>query len=163
MDIFARFWSLRKHYVLCCERTATGRPTPFCWFDQKSVSIYTPEQSQATASAVAPLIMNSCGDRNCVLAGMSVVISCSNTAPNTSFTTRTQTVLPFGGAAMNSVRIPPVAMAKLAPMSVSVGAPVPSFATSCQRVWVPHWKPMPMPMPMPLMAVAYEINSLPCA
>jgi hypothetical protein len=31
-------------------------------------------------------------------------------------------------------------------MSVSVGAPVPSFATSCQRVWVPRWKPMPMPV-----------------
>ena len=36
------------------------------------------------------------------------------------------------------------AMEKDAPMSVSVGAPVPSFATSCQRVWVPRWKPMPM-------------------
>jgi hypothetical protein len=29
-------------------------------------------------------------------------------------------------------------------MSVRVWAPVPSFATSCQRVWVPRWKPMPM-------------------
>ena len=29
-------------------------------------------------------------------------------------------------------------------MSVKVGAPVPSFATSCQRMWVPRWKPMPM-------------------
>jgi len=29
-------------------------------------------------------------------------------------------------------------------MSVSVGAPVASFATSCQRVCVPRWKPMPM-------------------
>jgi hypothetical protein len=45
---------------------------------------------------------------------------------------------------MNRVSTPPVAMAKLAPMSVSVGAPVPSFATSCQRVCVPRWKPMPM-------------------
>ena len=44
----------------------------------------------------------------------------------------------------NRVRNPLVAMAKLAPMSVSVGAPVPSFATSCQRVCVPRWKPMPM-------------------
>jgi hypothetical protein len=35
-------------------------------------------------------------------------------------------------------------------MSISVGAPVPSFATSCQRVWMPRWKPMPMQ----LMAVA---------
>ena len=39
---------------------------------------------------------------------------------------------------------PPVMMAKLAPMSVSVGAPVPSFATSCQQVCVTRWKPMPM-------------------
>jgi negative regulator of sigma E activity len=29
-------------------------------------------------------------------------------------------------------------------MSANVGAPVPSFATSCQRVCVPRWKPMPM-------------------
>jgi hypothetical protein len=35
-------------------------------------------------------------------------------------------------------------------MSVSVGVPVPSFATSCQRVCAPRWKPMPMQ----LMAVA---------
>jgi hypothetical protein len=45
---------------------------------------------------------------------------------------------------MNNVSTPPVAMVKLAPMSISVGAPVPSFETSCQRVWVPRWKPMPM-------------------
>lgn len=51
---------------------------------------------------------------------------------------------------MNRVSTPPVAMPKPVPMSVSVGAPVPSFATSCQRVWVPRWKPMPMQ----LMAVA---------
>jgi hypothetical protein len=94
--------------------------------------------------------MNSRGDRNWVLAGRSVVISCSNTAPETSSTTRTQAELPLGGAAMNRDKTPPVAMAKLAPMSVNVGAPVPSFATSCQRVWVPRWKPMPMQ----LMAVA---------
>jgi hypothetical protein len=36
-----------------------------------------------------------------------------------------------------------VAMAELAPMSVKLGTPVPSFATSCQRVWLPRWKPMP--------------------
>ena len=35
-------------------------------------------------------------------------------------------------------------MAKLAPISVRVGAPVPSFATSCQLAWVSRWKPMPM-------------------
>jgi len=35
--------------------------------------------------------MNSRGDRNCVLAGRSAVISCSNTAPDTSSTTRAQT------------------------------------------------------------------------
>ncbi len=45
---------------------------------------------------------------------------------------------------MYSVSTPPVAMAKLAPMSVSVGAPVPSFVTSCQRVCVPRCKPMPI-------------------
>ena len=43
---------------------------------------------------------------------------------------------------MNRVSTPPVAIAKLAPMSVNVGAPVPSFATSCQRVCVPRWKPI---------------------
>ena len=45
---------------------------------------------------------------------------------------------------MVSVSTPPVAMAKLAPMSTSVGAPLASLLTSCQRVWVPRWKPMPM-------------------
>jgi hypothetical protein len=45
---------------------------------------------------------------------------------------------------MNKVSTPPVAMAKLIPVSVRVSAPVPSFATSCQRVYVPRWKPMPM-------------------
>ena len=54
-------------------------------------------------------------------AGRSAVISCSKTAPETSSTTRTQTELPFGGAAMNRVSTPPVAMAKDATMSVSVG------------------------------------------
>ena len=66
-----------------------------------------------TAAAVAPLFMNGRGDRNCVLAGRSAVISCSNAAPDTSSTTRTQTELPFGAAAMNRVSTPPVAMAKL--------------------------------------------------
>ena len=79
-----------------------------------------------------------------MLAGRSAVISCSKTAPVTSLTARTQTDDPFGGAAMNRVSTPPVAIAKGAPMSVRVGAPVPSFATSCQREWVPRWKPMPM-------------------
>ena len=50
----------------------------------------------------------------------------------------------FAAAAMVSVSTPPVAMAKLAPMSTSVGAPLASLVTSCQRVWVPRWKPMPM-------------------
>ena len=36
-----------------------------------------------------------------------MVISCSKTAPVTSFTARTQTELPFGGAAMNRVSTPP--------------------------------------------------------
>lgn len=40
--------------------------------------------------------------------------------PETSSTTRTQTELPFGGAAMDRGSTPPVAMAKLAPMSVRV-------------------------------------------
>ena len=68
---------------------------------------------------------------------MSAVISCSNTAPETSSTTRTQTELPLGGAAISKVSTPPDAMAKDAPMSVSFGTPVPLFVTSCQRVWVP--------------------------
>ncbi|WP_206677634.1 hypothetical protein, partial [Tabrizicola fusiformis] len=58
--------------------------------------------------------------------------------------------LPFGGAAMKSVNTPPVAMAKPVPMSDSVGAPVPSLATSCQRVWVPRWNPMPMQLMSPV-------------
>ena len=45
---------------------------------------------------------------------------------------------------MNKVITPPVAMPKLAPISVSVGALVPSFVTNCHRVCVPRWKPMPM-------------------
>ena len=76
--------------------------------------------------------------------GEFMVKSGSKARLRTTTTTRTQTELPFGGAAMNRVSTPPVVMAKLAPMSVSVGAPVPSFATSCQRVWVPRWNPMPM-------------------
>jgi len=72
------------------------------------------------------------------------VISCSHTAPDTLSTTRTQSELPFGGVVMNSVSTPPEAMPKLAPMSVSVGAPVTSFETSCQRVCVPRWKPTPL-------------------
>ena len=76
------------------------------------------------------------GNRNCVLAVRSAVISCSNSAPEASSTTRTQTEPPLGGAAMNRVSTPLVAMAKLAPILISVGAPVPSFVTSCQRAWV---------------------------
>ena len=79
-----------------------------------------------------------------MLAGRSAVISCSHAPPETSSTTLTQTELPFGGAAMNSVKTPPVAMPKLAPISASVVAPVPSFVTSCQRVCVPHRKPILM-------------------
>ena len=70
--------------------------------------------------------------------------SCSKTAPLTSSTTRTQTDEAFGAAAIVSVSTPPVAMAKLAPMSVSVGAPLASLLTSCQLACVPRWKPMPM-------------------
>ena len=61
-----------------------------------------------------------------------------------AWTTRSHTDNPLGGAAMKRVSTPPVAKVKLAPMSVSVGAPVPSFVTSCQRVCVPRWKPTPM-------------------
>ena len=50
-----------------------------------------------------------------MLAGKSAVISCSNTAPETSSTTRTHTEPPLGGAAKNSVSTPPVPMPKLAP------------------------------------------------
>jgi hypothetical protein len=84
------------------------------------------------------------GYRNCVSAGRSAVTFCSNTAPEISSTARTQTELPFGGAAMKRVSTPPVTMPILAPMSISFGASVPSFATIYQRVWVPRWKPMPM-------------------
>ena len=94
------------------------------------------------AATVAPLFMNSRGDRNCALAGRSAVISCSSTAPETSSTTRYHTELPLGWATMNRVSTRLVAMPKLAPMSVNVGAAVPSFATNCQRVCVPRWKPM---------------------
>lgn len=72
------------------------------------------------------------------------MISCSNTAPETSSTTRNQIERPLGGAAIKKVSNPPLVMPKDAPMSFSVGAPVPSLATSCQRVWVPRWKPIPM-------------------
>ena len=57
--------------------------------------------------------MNSRGDRNCEWAGRSAVISCSNTAPDTSSIARTQTEPPLDVAAMKMVRTPPVAMAKL--------------------------------------------------
>ena len=60
--------------------------------------------------------------------------SCSNIGLETSSTTRPQTKLQFGGAAINRVSTLPVAMPKLAPMSVEVGAPVVSDATSCKRV-----------------------------
>jgi hypothetical protein len=40
-----------------------------------------------------PLFMNSRGDRNCVWAGRSAVISCSKTAPETSSTTRTLSLI----------------------------------------------------------------------
>lgn len=62
--------------------------------------------------------------------GRLAVISCSKTVSVPPQTPRTQTKLPFDCAALSSVS-PPVAITKLAPISVSVGAPVPSFATSC--------------------------------
>ena len=66
------------------------------------------------------------------------MIFCSNSAPATSFYTRAQTEPPFGEAAMISVSAPPVAIAKLSPKSVRVGALVPSFVTSYQPVWLPR-------------------------
>lgn len=67
------------------------------------------------AADIAQLFINSLSDRNCVLAGRFAVISCSDTAPETSLTThtQTQTELALGGAAVNSVSTPPVAVAKL--------------------------------------------------
>ena len=49
----------------------------------------------------------------------------------------------FAAAAMVSVSTPPVAMAKLAPRSTSVGAPLASLVTKCRRISVPRWDPMP--------------------
>jgi hypothetical protein len=68
--------------------------------------------------------MKSYGDRNRLLAGGSAVASRSNTSAEISSTIRTQTELPLGGA-MNTTRRD----ADLAPMSVSVGVPMPAFAT----------------------------------
>ena len=76
-----------------------------------------------------------------MLAGRSAVFYCSDTAPDTSSTTRTQTEPPFDAAAMNSVSTPPVAMAKLAPMSFSAGAVVHDQSPAGVG---PRWKPMPM-------------------
>ncbi|MCZ8152209.1 MAG: hypothetical protein O9292_07460 [Rhodobacteraceae bacterium] len=59
------------------------------------------------------------------------MISYSKTALETSSTTRDQTELPFGGAAMIRVSTAPVALGQLAPMSASVGALEPSFVTGC--------------------------------
>ncbi len=95
------------------------------------------------AAAVAPLFMKNQGDTNRMFAGKSVLISRTKMAPETSSTALGQTELPFGGATTNRVSTPQVAMAKLGPISVSVGVPVVSFVTSCQRVWVPRWKSMP--------------------
>ena len=62
-----------------------------------------------------------------------------------SSTIRTPMSLPFGAATMVRVRTLVVLLTgKLPPRPVSVGAPEPSFCTSCQLVCVPRWKPMPM-------------------
>lgn len=109
--------------------------------DQNSICRYTLTQSSATAEVVAPVFGKGRGDRNRVAAGGAAVISCSKTAPETSATTSAQTELPLGDAVMHRVSTPPVTMGTLSPMSVSVGAPVASFAESCHRVCVPRWKP----------------------
>ena len=55
-----------------------------------------------------------------MFAGRSAVNSCSKTALETSCATCEQTEPLLGGATMNSVSMPPIAIAKLAPISVSV-------------------------------------------
>jgi hypothetical protein len=77
------------------------------------------------------------------LAGRSVVISCSKTAPVTSFDHPHPDGLPFGGAAMNRVSTPPVAM-ETAPHVGQRRRAGAVIVTSCQLAWVPRWKPMPM-------------------
>jgi hypothetical protein len=59
-----------------------------------------------------------------------------------SSTIRIQTDDPFGGAALNRISMPPVAIAKLDPIYVVVCALVRSCATSRQRMWVPRCKPL---------------------
>lgn len=59
--------------------------------------------ARSKAAVIAPVFRNSRGDRKCVAAGKSAVISCPKTPPQTTSTKRTQTDDPFGGAAMNSV------------------------------------------------------------
>ncbi len=75
---------------------------------------------------------------------MSLSIIVSTAAPLlTSLSTRTPVTLLFGAARSMRVRTFVVlATGKLAPRSVSVGAPEASLWTSCQFVWAPRWKPM---------------------
>lgn len=81
--------------------------------------------------------MNRLGERNHLLAGSSALNSCSNTAVDTSPTTRTHKGLPPDRSAMNSIANNPVPILKLAPMLVSIGAPVLTIVTNRQRVCVP--------------------------
>jgi len=82
-----------------------------------------PVQSQATVAAAASLFTNRRGDRNCPLVRTPAIIACSPPPPGTSSTKHTQMELPFGGVVMNRVNAPPVAAAKLAPLSVILGGP----------------------------------------
>ena len=57
-----------------------------------------------------------------MFSGRSAVISCSKTALETSCATCEQAEPLLGGATMNSVSVPPIAIMNLAPTSVSVGS-----------------------------------------
>lgn len=81
------------------------------------------DQWATISAAMAPLCMNSRGERNWVLAGRSALVACSKTAPETLSTTRTQIEPPVGGAPLQRVSTPPVAMATDAPLFASVAAP----------------------------------------
>jgi hypothetical protein len=91
-------------------------------------------QTHATAAVAAPLFKRGRGDRTHIVAGKAAMISGSRIAPETSSTPQTHAQLLLGRDAMRWVSILSVAAAKLAPLSVSVGAPVQSCVTRHRRM-----------------------------